>query len=62
MDRPPRPQPVLDTGAPFYDVYRCADGQFVAVGALEEQYYAALLTGLGLAGDESLPDRTDPRQ
>jgi alpha-methylacyl-CoA racemase len=53
---------LLDTGAPFYDVYRCADGQFVAVGALEEQFYAALLDGLGLAGDESLPDRSDPRQ
>jgi alpha-methylacyl-CoA racemase len=53
---------LLDTGAPFYDVYRCADGQFVAVGALEEQFYAALLDGLGLSGDESLPDRTDPRQ
>jgi len=53
---------LLDTGAPFYDVYRCADGQFLAVGALEEQFYAALLEGLGLAGDESLPDRADPRQ
>jgi alpha-methylacyl-CoA racemase len=53
---------LLDTGAPFYDVYRCADGQFVAVGALEEQFYAALLDGLGLSGDESLPDRSDPRQ
>ena len=53
---------LLDTGAPFYDVYRCADGQFLAVGALEEQFYAALLEGLGLAGDEPLPDRNDPRQ
>jgi len=53
---------LLDTGAPFYDVYRCADGQFLAVGALEEQFYAALLEGLGLAGDETLPDRLDPRQ
>jgi alpha-methylacyl-CoA racemase len=53
---------LLDTGAPFYDVYRCADGQFVAVGALEEQFYAALLVGLGVAGDETLPDRNDPRQ
>ncbi len=53
---------LLDTGAPFYDVYRCGDGQFLAVGALEEQFYAALLEGLGLSGDESLPDRTDPRQ
>lgn len=53
---------LLDTGAPFYDVYRCADGQFLAVGALEEQFYAALLDGLELSGDESLPDRADPRQ
>src|SRR5687767_4951641 len=45
---------LLDTGAPFYDVYRCADGQFLAVGALEPQFYAALLQGLGVAGDESL--------
>ncbi|MCU1604624.1 MAG: putative Alpha-methylacyl-CoA racemase (2-methylacyl-CoA racemase) (2-arylpropionyl-CoA epimerase) [Modestobacter sp.] len=51
---------LLDTGAPFYDVYRCADGAFMAVGALEEQFYAALLTGLGLAEDPALPDRTDP--
>jgi alpha-methylacyl-CoA racemase len=52
---------LLDTGAPFYDVYRCADGQFVAVGALEEQFYAALVAGLGLDA-ATLPDRTDPRQ
>jgi alpha-methylacyl-CoA racemase len=40
---------LLDGGAPFYDTYRCADGRFVAVGALEPQFYAALLAGLGLA-------------
>jgi alpha-methylacyl-CoA racemase len=51
---------LLDTGAPFYDVYRCSDGKFLAIGALEEPFYAALLDGLGLAGDESLPDRMDP--
>jgi alpha-methylacyl-CoA racemase len=55
-----RGQNLLDTGAPFYDVYRCADGEFLAVGALEEPFYAALLDGLGLAGDPDLPDRTDP--
>jgi alpha-methylacyl-CoA racemase len=53
---------LLDTGAPFYDVYRCADGQFLAVGALEERFYAALLDGLGLSDDETLPDRTDVQQ
>lgn len=39
---------LLDGGAPFYDTYECADGKFVAVGALEPQFYAELLDGLGL--------------
>jgi len=52
---------LLDSGAPFYDVYRCADGGFLAVGALEEPFYAALVAGLGLTADE-LPDRADPAQ
>jgi len=42
---------LLDGGAPFYRCYRCADGGFVAVGALEPAFYAALLAGLGLTGD-----------
>jgi alpha-methylacyl-CoA racemase len=41
---------LLDGGAPFYDTYACADGEHVAVGALEPQFYAALLEGLGLTG------------
>lgn len=49
---------LLDSGAPFYDTYRCADGRFVAVGALEPQFYAALLAGLGLAAEE-LPTQLD---
>ena len=49
---------LLDSGAPFYDTYRCADGGFVAVGALEPAFYAALLDGLGLAGEE-LPAQYD---
>jgi alpha-methylacyl-CoA racemase len=39
---------LLDGGAPFYDTYECQDGRFVAVGALEPQFYAALVKGLGL--------------
>lgn len=49
---------LLDTGAPFYDTYRCADGRHVAVGALEERFYARLLAGLGLA-NAGLPPRQD---
>jgi alpha-methylacyl-CoA racemase len=41
---------LLDGGAPFYDTYRCADGRHVAVGALEPQFYAALVEKLGIAG------------
>ena len=38
---------LLDGGAPFYRCYACKDGRSVAVGALEPQFYAALLAGLG---------------
>jgi len=50
---------LLDTGAPYYDVYPCADGRYVAVGALEPQFFAALATLLGLA-PEVCEDRDDP--
>jgi len=51
---------LLDSGAPFYDVYECADGGWLSVGALEPQFYALLLEGLGLAGpDAGLPDQND---
>jgi alpha-methylacyl-CoA racemase len=47
-----------DTGSNSYEVYECADGRHVAVGALEGPFYAELLVGLGLVADE-LPDRRD---
>lgn len=40
---------MLDGGAPFYGVYKCADGKFLAVGAVEPQFYASFVEGLGLA-------------
>jgi alpha-methylacyl-CoA racemase len=48
---------LIDGGAPFYDVYETADGRHLAVGALEPQFYDALLDGLGLR--ETAPDRND---
>jgi alpha-methylacyl-CoA racemase len=42
----------FDGAAPFYRTYRTADGQFMAVGALEPQFYRRLLTGLGLEAAE----------
>jgi alpha-methylacyl-CoA racemase len=50
---------LLDGHAPFYDTYTCADGGHVAVGALEPQFYAALLAGLGL-DPAGLPHQYDP--
>ena len=41
------PSPFHDS--PFYDVYACADGRYVTVGALEPQFYALMLDKLGLA-------------
>ncbi|MDI9894445.1 CaiB/BaiF CoA-transferase family protein [Rhodococcus sp. IEGM 1381] len=38
----------LDGTAPFYRTYRCGDGRFVAVGAIEPQFYAAFVSGLGI--------------
>lgn len=50
---------LLDGGAPFYTVYECSGGGHVAVGALEERFYLALIGGLGLDAAR-LPDRDDP--
>jgi alpha-methylacyl-CoA racemase len=44
---------LLDGGAPFYRCYACRDGRFVAVGALEPRFYAALLEGLGVPAAEA---------
>ena len=49
---------MLDTGAPYYDTYTCADGRHVAVGAIEPQFYAEMLKGLGLDAAE-LPGQND---
>jgi alpha-methylacyl-CoA racemase len=53
---------LLDSGAPFYDVYETADGGHVALGALEPQFWQAFLgrlAGAGVDVDE-FPDRNDP--
>jgi alpha-methylacyl-CoA racemase len=51
---------LLDGGAPFYDTYRCADGEWVAVGALEPQFYRALIEKLGMAEDGAIQAYLDP--
>ena len=54
--QPRRESNLLDGGAPFYRTYETSDAQHMAVGALEPQFYAELLAGLGLA-DADLPDQ-----
>ncbi len=49
---------MLDTGAPYYEVYETSDGKYMAVGAIEPQFYAELLNGLGLDGAD-LPEQND---
>jgi alpha-methylacyl-CoA racemase len=56
--REERASNLLDGGAPFYDLYETADGKHLAVGALEPQFYAELVAGLGIA--DRAPDRDDP--
>jgi alpha-methylacyl-CoA racemase len=42
---------LLDTGAHFYDVYPCSDGEYISVGSIEPQFYAELLRLTGLDED-----------
>jgi len=49
---------LLDGGAPYYGVYETADGEHVAVGALEPKFYGELLDKLGLRPDD-LPPQAD---
>jgi alpha-methylacyl-CoA racemase len=44
----------FDSGAPFYDTYACADGRYVAVGAIEPQFFATLVEVLGVV--DQLPE------
>ena len=46
-----RGENLLDTGAHFYDVYECADGEYVSIGSIEPQFYAELMRLTGLDDD-----------
>lgn len=39
---------ILDSGAPFYDVYECSDGRWISIGPLEARFYTQLLQKLDL--------------
>lgn len=52
---------LLDSGAPFYETYETKDRQYMSVGAIEPQFYAALLEGLGL-DPSTMPAQLDRTQ
>ncbi|WP_420619646.1 CaiB/BaiF CoA transferase family protein [Candidatus Poriferisocius sp.] len=47
----PRGTNLLDTGAWFYDVYECADGEYISLGSLEPQFFAEMVEKLGIDAD-----------
>ncbi len=49
---------MLDGGAPYYDTYECADGEYVAIGSIEPQFYALLMEKAGLS-PEVFADQND---
>lgn len=54
-----RGENLLDGGSPYYDTYETKDGKYMAVGALEPQFFAALLKGLDIAPSALLGVRDD---
>jgi alpha-methylacyl-CoA racemase len=50
---------LLDTGAPFYDVYETADHRYVSIGSIESQFYAQLLKLTGLDDDPEFAEQMD---
>lgn len=53
-----RGENLLDTGAPFYDVYETSDGQHVAIGSIEAKFYEELMRLSGMK-EEKLPPQYD---
>jgi alpha-methylacyl-CoA racemase len=50
---------LLDSGAPFYDTYRCKDGRYISIGSFEPPFYAEMLRLTGLDGDADFARQLD---
>ena len=50
---------ITDSGAPFYDVYPCADGRYLSIGAVEKRFYAEVLRVLDLPVEAMLAAQWD---
>ena len=53
---------MLDTGAHFYDVYKCSDDTYISIGSIEPQFYAELLRLTGLSADPDFAVQHDRTQ
>jgi alpha-methylacyl-CoA racemase len=62
FDETARGTNLLDTGAHFYDVYECADGQYISLGSIEPQFYAELMRLTGLDADPEFAAQMDKAQ
>lgn len=58
----PRGENLLDSGCPWYDTYETKDGEFMAVGALEPQFFKELIRGLGLEGRRIFETRDERKK
>jgi alpha-methylacyl-CoA racemase len=58
----PRGENLFDGGAPYYGVYETSDGRWLALGAIESQFYAQLLDGLDLAEELGEVPQQDRQQ
>ncbi|WP_068402232.1 CaiB/BaiF CoA transferase family protein [Kribbia dieselivorans] len=56
---PRRGENIFDGTAPFYDTYACSDGRYMAVGAIEPQFFAILINTLGVADQIDAPRQRD---
>lgn len=52
---------LLDGGAPFYQTYETRDKKYMSVGALEPQFFDALMKGLGMKEEDLPGSRMDPK-
>ncbi len=50
---------ILDTGAPWYDVYETKDGKYVSIGSIESRFFEELIVRLGL---KNVPDQHDRKR
>lgn len=59
FDQAARGGNMVDSGSPYYDTYRCRDGRYLAVGAIEPKFYREFLDGLGLDSEHYLAHQLD---